>query len=67
MHRRLVDMRPFLPAVCLMVVLGADAAPAADVYGVSATEKITPRQAPDATWSSGGVALQCARNEWEAF
>ena len=60
-------MRPLLLAICLAAVLWAGAALAADVYGVSATQKITPQQARDATWSTRAVALQCARNEWEAF
>ena len=60
-------MRPLLCAICFVAVLCADAGLAADVYGVSAIQKIAPPQAPDASWSTRGVALQCARNEWEAF
>jgi hypothetical protein len=60
-------MRSLPIAICLAGVLCAGAAQAADVYGVSALQKITPQQAPEASWSSGTVALQCARNEWEAF
>ncbi len=60
-------MRTLVLALFLAGVLRAGAASAADVYGVSAMQKITPQQAPDASWSAGPVALQCARNEWEAF
>ena len=60
-------MRPFLCAICLASALCAAPALAADVYGVSATQKIIPQQAPDASWSTRAVALQCARNEWEAL
>ena len=60
-------MRSVMSAVCLTAALCAGAALAADVYGVSALEKITPQQAPEASWATGTVALQCARNEWEAF
>jgi len=59
-------MRTLVLAFCLIWALCAGAALAADVYGVSATQKITPEQAPDASWSTGPLALQCARNEWEA-
>ncbi|MCE5241122.1 DUF4091 domain-containing protein [bacterium] len=59
-------MRTLVLALYLTLTLCAGAALAADVYGVSATQKITPEQAPDASWSTGPLALQCARNEWEA-
>ena len=62
-----MDMRPLLSAICFAAVLCANVGLAADVYGVSAIQKITPQQAPEASWSTRGVALQCARNEWEAF
>ena len=56
-------MRLFLSAICLAAVLCAGAASAADVYGVAAIQKVTPSQAPEAAWSTGTVALQCARND----
>ena len=60
-------MRRLVFALCLVATLGGGAALAADVYGVPAIQKITPAQAPEASWSTGAVAVQCARNEWEAF
>ncbi|MEI6501760.1 MAG: hypothetical protein WCP21_12135, partial [Armatimonadota bacterium] len=60
-------MRPFMSVLCLAAIVGAGAAWAADVYGVPAIQKVTPQQAPAASWSTDGVSLQSARNEWEAF
>ncbi len=52
--------------VWLAVVAAAGAAPAAEVYAVSATAKVGPQQAVAPTWSPAALSLQCARNEWEA-
>jgi len=60
-------MRSLTLTICLAAVMCAGAAVAADVYGVTAIQKVTPEQAPEASWSTKAVALQSARNEWEAF
>lgn len=42
-------------------------AAALEVYGVAAVEKIAEAQPPGAEWQRGRIAIECARNEAEAF
>jgi hypothetical protein len=62
-----MTMRTIGCALWVLSLPWAGAVRALEAYAVSALEKITPRQAAGATWSTRGVALEAARNEWEAF
>ena len=50
-----------LPVVC------SAAPPDLEAYGVAPTHKITRDEAPSDQWLEGRIALDCARNESEAF
>ncbi len=69
MHTRRCGSTALVVAwVGLLMLCGAAMAVAAlEAYGVVPTQKILREEAPAATWQAGKIALECARNESEAF
>jgi len=62
-----ISMRLLVCIIGLATVVCSGTAFGADVYGISAIEKITPQQVYKTSWPTGSITLQSARNEWEAF
>ena len=66
----MMGLKLAMPAVVICLWVGpsnALAAPSLEMFGVPAVHKITPAELPAPAWQKGRVAVECARNEWEAI